>query len=45
MENERDISFVFHYKIRALLHYRTKLTTVFEICDVIIQNINSGSVF
>jgi len=38
MENEQDSSFVSQYYIMALLHRRTKLTTAFEICDVIIQN-------
>jgi hypothetical protein len=45
MENEWDISFASQHIIMALLYYRSKLTTLVEIICVIIQNVNSGSVF
>ena len=45
MENERDISFDSQQKFKAQIYERKKLTTIFEITCVIIQNVNSGSVF
>jgi hypothetical protein len=45
MENERDISFDSQQKFKAQIYERKKFTTIFEITCVIIQNVNSGSVF